>query len=65
MTTTSHAFRSGSSSHALMAGAVCPICEQPIPDERAQEIWARLEAQAETFAKAQVSIRKRRRDREG
>ena len=47
------AIRSVSSSHPHLEGEVCPYCDQPIPNDRAQEIWERFKqkerAQAEVI----------------
>jgi len=53
MPTRQSALRSVPADHPHIAGEVCPYCDQPIPNDRAQEILERFEAsrraQAETL----------------
>lgn len=43
MASTASALRS-STSHIHLVGSQCPLCDQPIPNEKAQQVQARLEA---------------------
>ena len=57
MVTPQPAFRATSADHEHLVGETCPYCEQPIPNDRAEEIRARYEfkqQQSEAALKARA-----------
>lgn len=44
MAATQPAFRHSREPHIHVAGLTCPVCEQPIPNEKSEEVRVRLEA---------------------
>jgi hypothetical protein len=51
MASSTSALRS-SASHIHVVGAPCPLCDQPIPNEKAQQVKARLEARERELSDA-------------
>ena len=49
------AFRQSREPHLHLAGQACPVCDQPIPNEMAEAVRARLEARDKRLADAALA----------
>lgn len=61
MAVTQSVFRQSREPHIHLAGQTCPVCEQPVPNEKAEEIRSRLETRDkklsdEALARAAVAF---------